>query len=423
MQLFDSENFLYKNNKLYAENISVNEIIKSTGTPVYIYSKKHFVNQYLKFTKAFKDIEHIVYYAVKANYNINVINIFSKLGCGLDVNSEGELIRALKAGAKPGKIILTGVGKTEREIELGIKNNLQLIKAESIEEIYLINDIAKSLNSIAPLAIRVNPDVDPKTHPYISTGLKENKFGIDSKQALEAYQIAASLSNLKLSGIDMHIGSQITEVEPYVEAISKLADIYNTLKKQGIELNHFDIGGGIGVVYKDEKVFDPSQLAKAIIPIIKPLKAKLSFELGRYLTANGGILVTEVLYTKKNQNKNFVVVDAAMTDLLRPSIYKAYHHIQPVLLSDRKDIIADVVGPVCESGDFLAKGRQLTECSRGEKLAIMSAGAYAMVMASNYNGRRRPPEVIVDGNKFHTVRSRETFDHLLYDEKIVEDLT
>ena len=344
------------------------------------------------------------------------------MGSGIDVNSEGELLRALEAGVSTDKIILTGVGKTKHEIKLGLENKVKFIKTESVEEIYLINKIAEELNVVAPLAIRINPDVDPKTHPYISTGLAENKFGIDSSKAVNVFTEASKLNNLKLVGIDMHIGSQITELSPFVEAVTKLANIFIELKSKDINLTHFDIGGGMGVVYNEEQPFTPDKLAQALLPILKPLNCNVSFEPGRYLTANGGVLLTEVLYTKMNHDKNFMIVDASMTDLLRPSLYGAYHHIQPVMLNNGEDIVADVVGPVCESGDFLAKGREISKCEAGNKLAVMSAGAYGMVMALNYNGRRRPPEVIVDKDKFYIARSRETYEHLLYDEKIIHEL-
>ncbi len=423
MQFFDSEYFAYKNNRLYCEGTDISEITGTVGTPVFIYSKKFFIDHYRKFAEAFSAIDHTIFYAVKSNYNLNVIKTFYDLGSGIDVNSAGEFYRAVRAGVDPKRMILTGVGKTRDEIKLGIENEVQFIKAESEQEIYLIDKIAGELGKVAPVAIRVNPDVDPETHPYISTGLAENKFGIDSKSAYGLFLKASNLKNIKLTGIDMHIGSQITSVEPYKEAVEKLAGMFRSLRDEGVELTHFDIGGGMGVKYKDEKPFTPRELAEAILPVLSDLDCKVSFEPGRYLTANGGILVTEVLYTKTNQKKNFIVVDAAMTDLLRPSIYGAYHHIQPVTLSDGgNDIVADVVGPVCESGDFLAKGRTISECKPQDQLAVFSAGAYAMVMSSNYNGRRRPPEIMVDGDKFYTIRSRETYEHLLFDEKINEAL-
>jgi len=295
-----------------------------------------------------------------------------------------------------------------------------MIKAESEEEVELINQIAAKMNKVARVAIRVNPDVDAKTHPYISTGLSSNKFGVDSKTALLIYKRRKDFSNIQFTGIDMHIGSQITSVSPFVEAVQKLSELYIEIEKDGLKLEHFDVGGGIGVKYNNEDSFSINEFAEKTIPLFKKLNCEIIFEPGRFLTANGGILITEVLYNKKNGDKNFIIVDAAMNDLLRPSIYQAYHHIQPINKSDaRKNIIADVVGPVCESGDYLARDREITQPTTGELLAVMSAGAYGMVMSSNYNGRRRPPEVLVDGNKYSVIRSRETFDHLIYDEKII----
>lgn len=420
MHYFNTEYFGYKNNELFCEEVPVKKIIEETETPAYIYSKKYFIDRYKEFKNAFNSVNNTLFFATKSNFNLNVMKIFSDLGSGIDVNSGGELYRALKAGFSPERIILSGVGKTEDELRLAIANNLLMIKAESFEEIHVINEIAGSLNKTASVAIRVNPDVDAKTHPYISTGLAENKFGIPSNETISIFVEAAKLKNIKVAGIDMHIGSQIVKIDPFKEAVEKLANNLLALRENGVQIEHFDMGGGIGVQYKDETPFAITELADAIIPTIKKLGIDLFFEPGRYLTANAGILAAKVLYTKKNGEKNFIVVDAAMTDLLRPSIYGSYHHIQPVVMqNDRNDIVADVVGPVCESSDFLAKKRDITEIKRNEYLAVMSAGAYGMVMSSNYNMRRRPPEIIVDGDRYFITRSRETYEHMLYDEKIV----
>ncbi|MGE5860100.1 MAG: diaminopimelate decarboxylase [Ignavibacteria bacterium] len=421
MDYFSSDYFTYKNNILYCEEVSVPEIIKAAGTPVYIYSKKFLTDQYKEFSEAFKEIPHTIFYAAKSNFNLSVIKTFLSLGSGVDVNSQGELFRALKAGASPEKIILSGVGKTEEEITLAIEKNLLMIKAESEQEIEAINEIASRMKKTAHVAIRVNPDVDPKTHPYISTGLGENKFGIDSESSLKIFENYKKYSNIKFTGIDMHLGSQITALEPFTDAVDKLSEIFFKVKDYGLTLDHFDVGGGVGVKYNNEDVFTIREYAEALMPKLKKLKCRVFFEPGRYLNANGGILAAKIIYTKTNsslRDKNFIIVDAAMNDLLRPSFYNAYHHIQPVKLnSERNDITADIVGPVCESGDYFAKNRVVADCKRGEHLAIMSAGAYSVVMSSNYNARRKPPEVLVSGNKFSIVRSRETFDHLIYDEK------
>ncbi len=420
MHYIETEFVNYQNNQLFVEDINVNDLAKEFETPLYIYSKNHFIKQFQEFENAFKDINHKIFYAMKANFNLSVISTFVKLGGGVDANSEGELYRALKAGAEPSKIILTSVGKTKNEIKLGLEHNVLMIKAESEEEIELINKIAAEMNKVARVAIRVNPDVDAKTHPYISTGLSSNKFGVDSKTALSIYKRRKDFPHIQFTGIDMHIGSQITSIDPFVEAVQKLSELYFEIEKDGLKLKHFDVGGGMGVSYNDGSPFSINEFAERIIPLFKKLNCEIIFEPGRFLTANGGILVTEVLYNKRNGNKNFIVVDAAMNDLLRPSIYQAYHHIQPIqIFKDRNDMIADIVGPICETGDYFARDREITESIPDELLAVMSVGAYGMVMSFNYNGRRRAPEVLVDGNKYSIIRSRETFDHLIYDEKIV----
>jgi len=418
MNYFESEYFTYQNDSLFCEEVPVTQITEKYGTPTYIYSKKFFVDRYNEFNEAFKDINHKIFYACKSNFNLNIIKTFTNLGSGVDVNSEGELIRALKTGVSPNKIIFSGVGKTQEEIKIAIETKILMLKAESIEEVHLINKVAESLGKIVSIALRVNPDVDAETHPYISTGLAENKFGIETGIALELFRENKSLKNIRFAGIDMHIGSQITKIGPYLSAVEKLSELYLQVKSEGIPLEHFDIGGGIGISYNDEKTFSLVDFAESLKPYLKKLNGDIFFEPGRFLTANGGILSVQVLYTKKNHDKNFIIVDGAMNDLLRPSIYNAYHHIQPVKKEkDRKTIETDIVGPVCESGDFLAKKREFVESHHGEYLAVMSAGAYGMPMASNYNARRRPAEVLVDGNNFKLIRSRESFNHLLYDEE------
>ncbi len=420
MHYLETEFIKYKNNKLFIEDVSVDKITGEFGTPLYIYSKNHFIKQFNNFANAFSSLNHKIFYAMKANYNLSIINTFAKLGSGIDANSEGELYRALKTGIHPSNIILTSVGKTKNEIKIGIEKNVLMIKAESEEEIELINKIAGELNKTASVAIRVNPDVDAKTHPYISTGLSTNKFGVDSKSALNIYKHRKEFRNIKFTGIDMHIGSQITSIVPFCEAVQKLSELYFEIEKDGLKLEHFDVGGGIGVTYNNEQSFTINEFAEKTIPLFKKLNCQIFFEPGRYLTANGGILVTEVLYNKKNGDKNFVIIDAAMNDLLRPSIYQAYHHVQPVqLFEDRKEKIVDVVGPVCESGDYIARDREVSETKSSELLAIMSAGAYGMVMSSNYNARRRPAEILVNGTNLSVIRSRETFEHLIWDEKIL----
>ncbi|HZW38865.1 MAG TPA: diaminopimelate decarboxylase [Ignavibacteriaceae bacterium] len=418
MKIIKSDYFNYKNNKLFCEDVSVQQLAEKYGTPLYIYSHNFFKDRYHEFTNAFSSIDHQIFYAVKSNFNLSVIKTFIDEGSGADVNSEGELYRALKAGAKKDKLILTGVGKTAEEIRKGLNLDLLMIKAESEEEIHLINKIAEEMGVISRVAIRVNPDVDAQTHPYISTGLAENKFGVDRETALRLYSKQKELKNITYTGIDMHIGSQITNVEPFLEAVKKLSKVFFDVKKIGVELKHFDLGGGIGASYNDEMVFSVKEYANELIPELKKLNCKILFEPGRFLTANGGILVTKVLYNKVNTGKNFIVVDSAINDILRPSFYKAYHHIQPVELTSNKDITADIVGPICETGDFFARSREISQSESGSYLALLSAGSYGMVMSSNYNARRRPAEILVDGNNYKVIRSRETFEHLIYDEII-----
>jgi diaminopimelate decarboxylase len=419
LDLIQSTWFSYKKNHLYCGEEPLRDIIKSTGTTVYIYNKQIFQNSYNEFKDAFKELDNSIFFSVKSNFNISVIKTFLDLGCGADVNSQGEMYRALKAGVKPENLILSGVGKTKDEIRMGLEHDILLLKAESEEEILLINEIAGKLNKIAHVGIRVNPNVDAKTHPYISTGLMENKFGLNTNEAIGLFSMGDKLKNVEFTAIDMHIGSQIISIDPFAEAIDRLSEVYFRLKGNGIKLKHFDIGGGIGVSYKGEKIFSLKEFASALIPKLKKLHCKILFEPGRLLTANGGILVSQVLFTKMNYDKNFIITDAAMNDLLRPSIYNAYHHIQPVdLYPGRQDIDADIVGPVCESGDFFAKDRIITQMSREEYLAILSCGSYGMVMSSNYNGRRRPPEVLVDNGGFNIIRGRETYEHLIWDEKL-----
>jgi diaminopimelate decarboxylase len=416
MQLFESDYFTYRNNKFYCENTSIESIANEVDTPVYVYSKQFMIDRFIEFSKAFRPINHSIFYACKANYNVQIIRLFNDLGAGIDVNSSGEFFRAKIAGIDPSNMIFSGVGKTEEEIELALENDIKLIKSESLEEIELINDIAAKLNKSAPIAIRVNPNVDPVTHPYISTGLAENKFGVDESAALSIFGHASQLSNINLLGIDMHIGSQITKVDPYVESVSKLVELVLKLKERKINLTHIDIGGGIGIRYNDEKTFSPADFADVLIPILLKTDCEVYLEPGRSLTANGGCLVAKVLYQKSNLDKNFLVVNAAMNDLLRPSIYKAYHHIQPADISNDEEYEADIVGPVCESGDFLGKSRVIKKCSKNELIAVMSAGAYGMVMSSNYNARRRPAEVLVEDNNFTIIRKRETYDQLIQNE-------
>jgi diaminopimelate decarboxylase len=422
MHFFENEYLRYQNDELFCENIKLQELAEKFGTPLYVYSKNFMKDKYTELSKAFQKINHKIFFATKSNFNINVMKIFDDLGAGIDINSAGELFRALKAGVNPQEMLLTGVGKSAEEIKMGLEHDVLLIKAESLGEVYLINKIAKDMGKIAPVAIRVNPDVDPQTHPYISTGLAESKFGIPAAKAIDMFVECNKLSNVDLCGIDMHIGSQIVSIDPYVESVIKMVELTKEIQSKGINIQHFDIGGGFGVKYLDESPFTPAELASSLVPIFMQLDCEIFFEPGRSLVANSGVLLSKVAYTKSNNKKNFIIVDAAMNDLLRPSIYKAYHHIQPVKRKVHQDIVADIVGPVCESGDYFGKGRTIENLQENELTAIMSAGAYGMVMASNYNARLRPPEVIVNGDEYYLTRSRETYDYMLYDEKIIDEL-
>lgn len=414
--------FRYKSKEMFCEGARITDIVAAVGTPAYIYSKQTFLDAYKEFDLAFSSIDHLVCYSMKANSNLSLCSVLAKAGSGIDCNSGGEFYRALKAGVDPQKVIFTGVGKTEDEIRYVLQYDILMFKVESRSELRAINAIAGEMGKKAPVGIRINPDVDPHTHPYIATGLSENKFGIDSSLAFDAFKLAASLPNLRIVGIDMHIGSQIMTIDPFVEACTKMAMLTLELKKAGYKITHFDMGGGMAIPYKVEKPASPGELAEAIVPILNVIDCKIVFEPGRYIVGNAGILATRVLYTKKHKKKNFLIVDAGMNDLLRPSLYDAYHKIRCVSLRKEETMVADIVGPVCESGDFFARDREICKCSQGDLLAIMSAGAYGFVMSSNYNQRRRPPEVIVDGEKFYVVRERETYEDLISKEQLIGEL-
>lgn len=414
--------FRFKNNILYAEDVSVASIAEEYGTPLYIYSARTLRRHLKAYVDALKGISHIVCYAVKANSNAAILRLLSSMGAGADVVSGGELFRALKAGVPSGKIVFAGVGKTDEEIEYALKKRILMFNVESIGEMENINRIAERIQRKASIALRINPDIDPETHPYISTGLKKNKFGIPIEKALEFYREACKMKNLKVIGVHKHIGSQITKVTPFVDALKRVMVLLDNLRQEGIDIRYLDIGGGLGIQYNDEKPPHPRELAKKIKPILKGRDITLLIEPGRSIVGNAGIFVTRVLYTKEGVDRRFIIVDGGMNDLLRPSLYNAYHHILPVKKKRVKKIFADVVGPICESGDFLAKGRDIPSVSRGDILAVMSAGAYGFSMSSNYNSRPRPAEVLVDGNKHYLIRKRETLRDLIRGEHIPEYL-
>ncbi len=407
--------FHYHNGELYAEGVSVDRIAESVGTPVYIYSGEHLKSQFERLSGAFTRKHHISY-AVKANSNLSIISLFAEMGAGADIVSKGELFRALKAGVDPSKIVFSGVAKTEDEIEYALENNIMMINLESLEELEAVNRVAKRMNKKAPVAFRVNPDVDPKTHPYISTGLKKNKFGIPYQEAEEAYRKASRMSNIEIRGIQFHIGSQLLDPTPIHDASKKVAELMAALKSEGITFDVVDVGGGLGIVYDETKEKEPSvkEYARGIEEAFREFPdVTIVCEPGRFLVGNGGILVTEVIYHKTNSGKNFLIVDAGMNDLLRPSLYGAYHKIKPTREMESEKIVCDIVGPICETGDFLARDYEIENPPNGSYLAVFSAGAYGFTMASNYNSRARAAEVLVNGNDYRIIRKRETLEDLI----------
>jgi diaminopimelate decarboxylase len=401
---------------LFAEDVSLETIANQFGTPTYIYSKNTLIQTFESFKKGLLKTNHLVCFAVKANSNIAILNLFAGLGAGFDIVSGGELERVLYAGGDPQKIVFSGVGKTASEIEAALKANILCFNVESRSELLRIEAVASKINIKAPISIRVNPDVDAKTHPYISTGLKDNKFGVDFNQALALYLEAKGMSYIEIKGIDCHIGSQITELKPFVDALDRVLSLVDQLKKNDIHLSHVDIGGGIGICYQDESPPDFEIYTKEILSKIQSLDVKIIFEPGRALVGNAGVLLSKVEYLKQNDVKHFAIIDAAMNDLMRPTLYDAYHEIKIVREHDTKLQSFDVVGPVCESGDFIAKNRSL-KLKENDLICIMSAGAYGMSMSSNYNSRGRAAEVMVDQDKIFEIRTREKSSDLFKLEK------
>ena len=415
--------FHYQDNQLFCESVPIEEIAHKVGTPCYIYSYHTLTRHFRAFDQAFDAIPHTIAYAMKANSNIAILRLMAMEGSGADIVSGGELFRAMKAGVPPTKIVFAGVGKSGDEIEQALKADILMFNVESAGELQSINEVAGHMGVRARVALRINPDIDPKTHPYISTGLKKSKFGIGADRALEEFKAAKALSHIEVVGVHCHIGSQLTELTPFTDALKKILSLIETLKVQGIDIRYLNIGGGLGITYSDEIPPHPKDLAAAISPLLQNLKCQLIMEPGRSIVGNAGIMVTRVLYNKETEAKQFVVVDAAMNDLLRPSLYEAYHEIQHVRKPSGKNLqTADIVGPICESGDFLAKERAIPETHSGDLLAVMSAGAYGFTMASNYNSRPRVPEVLVNGHEIHVIRTRENYDDLIRGEVIPEFL-
>ena len=412
--------FEYRQGELYCEDVPLSRIVKEVGTPCYVYSHRTLVRHFRAYDGAFTSIPHIVAFAMKANSNLAILRLMAKEGSGVDIVSGGELYRAMKAGVPASKIVFAGVGKSPDEIRDALKADILMFNVESPAELQAINDVAASMGVKARVALRINPDIDPKTHPYISTGLKKSKFGIAADRAIEEFKAAAALSHIEVVGVHKHIGSQLTEVTPFVEALKKVLGLVQTLKEQGINIRYINIGGGLGITYSDETPPQPKDLAEAISPLVRDLKCVLIMEPGRVIVGNAGVLITKVLYTKEGEAKRFLIVDAAMNDLIRPSLYGAYHDIRPLYeqTTHAPKKTVDVVGPVCESGDFLAKDRPMPEMKAGELMAVMSAGAYGFVMSSNYNSRPRVPEVLVSEGQIHVIRSRETYEDLVRGERI-----
>lgn len=414
--------FRYKRNEFYCEDVRVGDIAEEVGTPVYIYSRKTLIDHYRKIKDAFKSINPLICFSMKSNSNLAVLSALVREGSGLDIVSGGELYRAMKVGVDPKKIVYASVGKTYNEIKKAIQSGILIFNVESLPELVMINSVCRRLQRKMFVSVRVNPDVDPHTHKYITTGKKETKFGLDMDTAMELFRRRGEWPDVEMAGIHIHIGSQIIEHEPYVKAIKKLLPFIRNLKTMGVNLRWFNIGGGLGIVYNEEKPQTARNFAQIVLPLLKKTDLKIILEPGRFIAGNSGILVTRVTYLKETKTKRFVIVDAGMNDLIRPSLYEAYHDIVPVMWQNEtaKKIVADVVGPICESGDFLAKDRELPEPSQGDLLAVMGAGAYGFTMSSNYNSRPRAPEVMVEGDRFYIVRKRETYADLIRGESIPE---
>ena len=409
--------FKYRRNQLYCERLSIERLAKKYGTPLYVYSKKTFLDHYRKLQGAFRSVKPLICYSVKANSNLTILRTLVDKGAGLDIVSGGELYRALKAGVSPRRIVYASVGKRRDEIEYAIRSNILLFNVESLPELKVINEVAGRLRKRQAVALRVNPDVKAKTHRYITTGGKQNKFGIDIETAGDIFSNDWQYENLDIEGVHLHIGSQIIDAKPFVRAIAKLVNFVKLIERSGTRIKWFNIGGGLGIIYSGERPQTAQEYASAVLPLLKKLKAKIILEPGRFIAGNAGILVTRVLYIKEAPGKNFAIVDAAMNDLVRPSLYEAYHEILPLesrsYVSSRKIHKYDIVGPVCESGDFLGKDRKFIELREGNLLAIMGAGAYGYSMSSNYKSRPRPAEVLVDGSHTRRIARRETYKDLV----------
>jgi diaminopimelate decarboxylase len=412
--------FQYRDGTLHAENVPLARIAAQFGTPCYVYSRAALTTAWRDFDAAFAGRDHLLCYAVKANPNIGVLNVFARLGSGFDIVSGGELARVLAAGGDPRKIVFSGVGKTATEMRAALQAGILCFNVESAPELELLNRVAGEMGVTAPVSLRVNPDVDAKTHPYIATGLKDNKFGVAYDDALTVYRRARELPHLRIDGVDCHIGSQLTEVTPFVAALERVLALVDALAADDIAVHHIDLGGGLGIRYRDETPPPVTEYAKSVLRTLGSRTQKLLFEPGRLLTGNAGVLLSEVLYLKHGQDRNFAIVDAAMNDLMRPALYEAWHDVLPLRNTPPGGRVYDIVGPVCESGDFLARDRQLS-VNPGDLIAIASAGAYGMSMSSNYNTRPRAAEIMVDGERVYSIRDRETIAQLIAAEHRLPD--
>ena len=410
--------FKFENNQLHAENVPLQDIASQYGTPCYVYSRAALTDGFRQFSNALQGREHLICYAVKANSNLAILNLFAKLGAGFDIVSGGELQRVLAAGGDAGKVVFSGVGKTSAEMHMALEAGILCFNVESAAELERLNDVAGRIGKIAAISLRVNPDVDAKTHPYISTGLKQNKFGVAYTDALALYRKAAGLKHLRITGMDCHIGSQLTETSPFIAAVEKILLLVDALAAEGIVLEHLDLGGGLGIRYDDETPPAISDYVAVLLGALAGRTQKLILEPGRVLVGNAGVLLTRVEYLKPGEEKNFAIVDAAMNDLMRPALYDAYHGIVPVVREDHSSQIYEVVGPICETGDFIGHARELAIAPHS-LLAVMSAGAYGMSMSSNYNTRPRAAEVMVDDTAVHQIRERETVAQLYAAEKLI----
>lgn len=416
--------FHYQKNQLWLENVCLETLAKKHGTPLYVYSKHAITDAIEQYKNAFEGYDHLICFALKANSNLAILQLMVQAGCGFDIVSGGELARVLAAGARAEKVIFSGVGKTKAEMRQALEAGIQCFNVESAAELEVLSQVAQELNTCAPISFRINPDVDAKTHPYISTGLKDNKFGIAHQDALAIYLRAAQLPGIKIIGIDCHIGSQITESAPYLDALDRLLDLVVQLRQNGISISHIDLGGGLGIAYQDETPPSPQELYQQVLSRIQAHglgECKLLVEPGRSLVGNAGVLITEVLYLKETDAKNFCIIDGAMNDLMRPALYESYHHIVPLkqMEANARSETYDVVGPICESSDWLGRDRNLC-VQQGDLLAILSAGAYGMTMSSNYNTRPRAAEVLVDGDQAYLIKDRETIEQLFAGEHLLK---